>query len=156
MLSLIQADKAALKQRHRARKRRKTREGERMRVPVMPRSRKIVQALLNRGQISRAVRRIYPHGLANANDPLIKAALQAKYPDKGRDLPLHVYKGQCVDKMETLGLDIGVASGFRGLRNEHLQCLGEVWNYNKFRVLETFCFRYVNGNLTPWFCVSIF
>jgi hypothetical protein len=100
------------------------------------------------------VRRIYPHGLANANNPLIKAALQAKYPDKGRDLPLHVYEGQCVDKMErlkadTLGLDIGVASGFGGLRNEHLQCLGEVWNYNKFRVLEAFCIRYVNGNLTP-------
>ena len=71
-------------------------------------------------------------------------------------MPSHVYKGQCMDRMEglkedLLGLDIGVAPGFGGLRNEHLKCLGEVWDDHKFGGLETFCLRYVNGELKPWF-----
>ena len=71
-------------------------------------------------------------------------------------MPSHIYKGQCMDRMEglkedMLGLDIGVAPGFGGLRNEHLKCLGEVWDDYKFRCMETFCLRYVNGDLTPWF-----
>ena len=43
----------------------------------------------------------------------------------------HVHKGQCMHMMEgmkedLLELDIGVAQGFEGLRDEHKKCLGEV------------------------------
>ena len=54
-------------------------------------------------------------------------------------------------KEDLIGLDIGVAPGFGGLRNEHLKCLGEVWDDRKVGCLETFSLRYVNGDLSPWF-----
>ena len=156
VLALLQADKAALKQRDRVRNRRRNREDAEDESASDAKLRKTVLALLKRGQISRAVRRICSHGLANTDDPAIRAALQAKYTQRGRDLPTHVYKGQCMDRMEglkedLLGLDVGVAPGFGGLRNEHLRCLGEVWDDHKFEVLETFSLKYVNGELTPWF-----
>ena len=157
VLALLQADIAATKQRDRARgRRRNRREDDEDESAASAKLRKTVLALLKRGQISRAVRRICSHGLANADDPLVQAALQAKYTERGRDLPSHVYKGQCLDRLEGLkedliGLDIGVAPGFGGLRNEHLKCLGEVWDARKVVCLEAFSLRYVNGDLSPWF-----
>ena len=118
--------------------------------------RKTVLDLLKRGQVSRAVRRICSNGLASLEDPQVQAALQAKYPDRGRDLPTHVTKGQCMDKLDGLkekliALDSGLAPGFGGLRNEHLRCLAEVWEEDKMECLETFSLRYLNGELPPWF-----
>ena len=155
-MALLQSDKAALKQRERTRGRRRHRDQTEDESTSNAKLRKTVLALLKRGQISRVVRRICSHGLADAEDPVIMAALQAKYTERGRDLPTHVYKGQCMDRMEglkedLLGLDVGVAPGFGGLRNEHLRCLGEVWDDSKFSGLETFSLRYVNGELAPWF-----
>ena len=157
VLALLRADIAATKQRDRARgRRRNRREDDEDESAASAKLRKTVLALLKRGQISRAVRRICSHGLANADDPHVQAALQAKYTERGRDLPSHVYKGQCLDRLEGLkedliGLDIGVAPGFGGLRNEHLKCLGEVWDARKVVCLEAFSLRYVNGDLSPWF-----
>ena len=156
VLALLQADRAALRQREGGRRGAgASRRGE-DEATTAAKLRKTVLALLKRGQISRAVRRICSHGLASADDPQVQAALQAKYTARGRDLPTHVYKGQCMERMEGLRedlveLDLGVAPGFGGLRNEHLRCLGEVWEDDKLGYLETFSLKYVNGELLPWF-----
>ena len=158
VLALLQADRTALKQREGARGRRDRRETGDIEneTTTDAKLRKTVLALLKRGQVSRAVRRICSNGLASLDDPQVQAALQAKYTERGRELPSHVFKGQCMDRMEglkedLLGLDQGVAPGFGGLRNEHLRCLGEVWEDDKIACLETFSLRYVNGDLSPWF-----
>ena len=49
--------------------------------------RKTVLSLLKRGQIGRAVRRICSNGIASMDDPEVQAALRAKYPVRGRNLP---------------------------------------------------------------------
>ena len=120
VLTLLEADRAALKQRDVGRGRRRNRREPEVDETVSDaKLRKTVLALLKRGQISRAVRRICSFGLANTDDPAVQAALQAKYTERGRDLPSHVYKGECMDRLEGLkedlqGLDVGVAPGFGG------------------------------------------
>ena len=159
VLALLQADKDVQRQRGGRRGRRDRREQgniEEDETKAQAKLKKTVLALLKRGQVSRAVRRICSNGLASLDDPQVQAALQAKYPARGRDLPTHVTKGQCMDKLDGLkeklmALDPGVAPGFGGMRNEHLRCLAEVWEEDEMECLETFSLRYLNGDLPPWF-----
>ena len=90
------------------------------------------------------------------DDPAVRAALQAKYKERGRDLPASVTKGECLESIaglrETiLGLDTGVSPGFGGLRNEHLRCLAEVGEDDEMDMLEAFSLKYLNGEFPPWF-----
>ena len=105
VLALLQADKDVYRQRG-GRRGRRDRRGqvniEEDQTITKAKLRKTVLALLKRGQVSRAVRMICSNGLASLDDPQVQAALQAKYPDRGRDLPTHVTKGQFMDKLEGL------------------------------------------------------
>ena len=157
VLALLQSDKDVQRQRGGRRGRNDRREQgniEEDEIKAKAKLRKTVLDLLKRGQVSRAVRRICSNGLASLEDPQVQAALQAKYPARGRDLPTHVTKGQCMDKLDGLkeklmALDPRVAPGFGGLRNEHLRCLAEVWEEDEMECLETFSLRYLNGDLPP-------
>ena len=118
--------------------------------------RKTVLAMLARGQIGRAVRRICSNGVANMADPDVRAALQSKYKHRVRDLPLTVSKGECVQSLgglkdSLLELQTGVSPGFGGLRNEHLRCYAETGEEEDINLLEAFCLKYVKGEFPPWF-----
>ena len=125
--------------------------------------RKKVLHLLARGQVSRAVKLICSHSLADMYDPQIIDAMQAKYPERGRELPATVTVGQCVDNMRgmrerMMNLELGVSPGFGGKRNEHLLCLAKVWGVQQMGLLETFSIQYLNGKFPPWFhqiCESV-
>jgi hypothetical protein len=151
VLALLQADKAAVRQARGGGRD----QGEEDETTAQAKLRKTVLSLLKRGQISRAVRRICSHGIANMQDPQVQAALQAKYTVRGRELPPSVTKGQCVDNLDLrdslLLLDPGVSPGFGGMRNEHLRCLAEQWEDRDLGLLESFSLRYLNGDLPPFF-----
>jgi hypothetical protein len=125
--------------------------------------RKKVLHLLARGQVSRAVKLICSHSLADMYDPQIIDAMQAKYPERGRELPATGTVGQCVDNMRgmrerMMNLEPGVSPGFGGKRNEHLLCLAKVWGVQQMGLLETFSIQYLNGKFPPLFhqiCESV-
>ena len=91
--------------------------------------RKKVLHLLARGQVSRAVKLICSHSLADMYDPQIIDAMQAKYPERGRELPATVTVGHCVDmrgmRVRMMNLEPGVSPGFGGKRNELLLLSGQ-------------------------------
>ena len=118
--------------------------------------RKTVLAMLSRGQIGRAVRRICSHGVASMSDPAVREVLQSKYKQRVKDLPTSVTKGECVQSLgglreSLLELQTGVSPGFGGLRNEHLRCFAENGEEEDFILLEAFSLKYVNGEFPPWF-----
>ena len=82
--------------------------------------RKTVLAMLSRGQVGRAVRRICSNGVASMEDPQVRAALQTKYRQRMKDLPRSVTKGECVQSLgglreSLLELQTGVSPGFGGV-----------------------------------------
>ena len=123
--------------------------------------------LISRGYISKAVNRITSHGVASLSDPISKAALQAKYPLRGRSMPLHVTKGLDVDTMMPLreaflALKGGVAPGTGQLRPEFLVALAEVWeegeNSNVWELVDNFAMRHIQGKFSPWYykaCMTV-
>ena len=149
ILALLESDKMTARQR-RGRARREPDDD----LTANSKLRKTVLSLLKRGQVSRAVRRICSHGIASMDDPQVHAALQAKYPRRGRDLPAAVTRTQCMESLDMkdslLKLDPGVSPGFGGLRNEHLRCLAETWEQQDMALLDSFGLRYVNGDLPPF------
>ena len=137
ILALLESDKMAARQ-NRGRARREPDDD----ITANSKLRKTVLSLLKHGQVGRAVRRICSHGIATMDDPQVQAALQAKYPRRGRDLPAAVTRTQCMDRLDMkdslLKLDPGVSPGFGGLRNEHLRCLAETWEQQDMALLDSF------------------
>ena len=85
ILQLLESDKLAARH-NRGRVRRGADDDTTARAKL----RKTILSLLKRGQIGRAVRRICSHGIASMDDAEVQAALQAKYPGRGRGLPASV------------------------------------------------------------------
>ena len=122
-------------------------------------------SLISRGFISKATNRITSHGVANLKDPQSKAALQSKYPDRGRDMPVQVTKGLAVDSMYSLreaflALKGGVAPGTGQLRPEFLTTLAEVWEggTNVWELVNNFAMRHIQGQFPPWYykaCMTV-
>ena len=61
--------------------------------------RKTVLAMLARGQVGRAVRRICSNGVPSMDDPEVRAVLQTKYKPREKDLPATVTKGECLQAL---------------------------------------------------------
>ena len=125
-------------------------------VTFQSKLRKTVLSLISRGQVGRARRRIMSNGLASMEDPMVKEAMEAKYPERSHTLPSSVFNGDCMDSLPNLGenlldLEPGVAAGFGGLRNEFLRCLAFHWTFADFKFLEHFGLQYLNGKFPPWF-----
>ena len=122
-------------------------------------------SLISRGYISKATNRIISHGVASLSDPRSKAALQSKYPARGRDMPVQVTKGYAVDSMMPLReaflmLKGGVAPGTGQLRPEFLVTLAEVWEegINVWEMVNNFAMRHIQGNFPPWYfkaCMTV-
>ena len=137
--------------------------------PVYDSSSKTRQAvkLISKGYISKAINRITSHGVASLRDPVSKAALQAKYPLRGRNMPEQVTKGLAVDSMMPLKeafltLKGGVAPGTGQLRSEFLVALAEVWeegeNANAWELVDNFAMRHIQGKFPPWYykaCMTV-
>ena len=91
--------------------------------------------------------------------------MEAKYPDRGKEIPARVSKGQCVDTMRTLrepwfALKKGVAPGTGQLRPEFLVTLAEVWEEgcSSWDMVDNFAMRHVAGTLPPWYylvCMTV-
>ena len=75
---------------YREEKRMRGRRQERSEEEETDNRRRQVVKLLAKGQISRAVRMINKHGVANIEDPLIMDQLRAKYPDRTSPLPARI------------------------------------------------------------------
>ena len=153
LLALWVADKSALESRQG-----KARRGQNKDDPALSNAklRKTALAMLARGQVGRAVRRICSDGVASLGDPAVRAALQTKYKPREKDIPLTVTRGECLQslgglKESLLELGTGVSPGFGGLRNEHLRCLAEAGEEEDLRSLEAFSLKYLNGEFPPWF-----
>ena len=151
LLTQLQADKVAAATSQRRKKRKEEND-----ALSDARLRKTVLAMLARGQVGRAVRRICSNGVASMGDPAVRAALQAKYKPRMKNLPISVSKGECVQalgglKESLLELQTGVSPGFGGLRNEHLRCFAECGDEEDLRALEAFSLKYLNGEFPPWF-----
>ena len=118
--------------------------------------RRQVLSLFSKGQVSRGVGRINSLGVADINDQAVRDQLSAKYPARGRELPDTVMKGSPVPNLKglrdaLLRLDKGVSPGTGGLRPEFLITLAEVMDGDKMSLLEEFCMRYLQGELSSWF-----
>ena len=89
LLELWQADRAALVSRQGGKKSQKKED------PAVSEAklRKTVLAMLSRGQIGRAVRRICSNGVASLEDPEIRAILQTKYKAREKDIPRSAPRG---------------------------------------------------------------
>jgi len=121
--------------------------------------------LISRGFISKATNRITSHGVASLKDPQSKAALQSKYPDRGRDMPVQLTKGLAVESMISLreaflALKGGVAPGTGQLRPEFLTTLAEVWEVgtNVWELVNNFAMRHIQGQFPPWYykaCMTV-
>ena len=59
-------------------------------------------SLIAQGQVGKAIRRLLSHGVASAEDPAVLQQLQAKYPPRGRPLPVSVPKGAPVENLACL------------------------------------------------------
>ena len=123
---------------------------------ITDKKRREVLKLLAKGQVSRAVGKINSRGLANVEDPGVMEQLQAKYPDRKRDLPSHVTKASPVEHLRglresLLALKKGVSPGCGGLRPEFLTTLAMMMDPAQMMLLEDFGMRYLQGNLPAWF-----
>ena len=152
LLAQLEADKASANGRQSGKKRK---QGEDSALSAA-RLRKTVLAMLARGQVGRAVRRICSNGVASMGDPAVRQALQGKYKPRIKDIPSSVTKGDCVQSMgglrdSLLELQTGVSPGFGGLRNEHLRCFAETAEEEDMCFLERFSIKYLNGEFPPWF-----
>ena len=122
-------------------------------------------SLISKGKISKAVNRMTSHGVACLEDPRTKAALESKYPPRGKPMPDSVSKGQAVDTMRTLrtswlALKGGVAPGTGQLRPEFLVTLAEVWEEgcSAWDMVDSFARRHVSGTFPPWYyrvCITV-
>lgn len=122
-------------------------------------------SLISKGYISKATNRIISHGVASLSDPRSKAALQSKYPVRGRDMPVQVTKGLAVFSMMPLReafltLKGGVAPGTGQLRPEFLVTLAEVWEEGTdvWEMVNNFAMRHIQGNFPPWYfkaCMTV-
>ena len=108
------------------------------------------------GQVSKGVRTILSHGVANIDDPRVKEQLERKNPPRVRELPPSVAKGEAVPNLR--GLREGLLNlrrlgspGTGGLRPEYLITLGEHLQAPQMELLESFGLRYLNGELPAWF-----
>ena len=61
---------------------------------IKEKQRKDALAHLQKGEISKAVSRLTSFGVASTDDPVVMAALKAKYVARGRELPATVMMGQ--------------------------------------------------------------
>ena len=98
--------------------------------------------------------------MADMDDPVVKTAMQGKYPARAHSLPDTVYKATCMDAMpglkdSLLELAPGVSTGFGGLRNDHLRCAAQNWGEAEESLLEGFALQYVNGLLPPLVVSSV-
>ena len=157
LLSLLKQDDKAEEERRRRKdqQRRENRGAAPDPVKEQKMLRKTVLALISRGQVGKARRRISSHGLASMADPAVKAAMAAKYPPRRQPMPGSVVAGTCVDSLPGLrevlqNLQPGVSAGFGGMRNEFLRCAGENWDDREVDKLERFSLLYLNGLLPPW------
>ena len=141
---------------YREEKRMRGRRQERSEEEETDNRRRQVVKLLAKGQISRAVRMINSHGVANIEDPLIMDQLRAKYPDRTSPLPpARITKAEPVlpllrgirESFKTQ--DKAVAPGTGGLRTEYLVVLGETMDGTQIALMEEFGLRYLGGALAP-------
>ena len=159
LLTLLIHDKEAAKNKEERRKNRG--------LPEEDSDKKTRQAvsLISRGFISKASNRMISHGVASLDDPRSKAALQSKYPSRGKQMPASVTKGQAVHSMQTLRdaflkLRGGVAPGTGQLRPEFLITLAEVWEEDDgiWECVNNFAMRHVQGTFPPWYykmCMTV-
>ena len=96
------------------------------------RLRKTVLALVRRGQVGRARRRVASYGIADMANPTVREAVKAKYPPRSHPMPETVLAGTCLESVPSLkdtllNLQPGVSSGFGALRHEHLRCAAQHW-----------------------------
>ena len=106
--------------------------------------------------MSKAVNRMNSHGLASMSDPRVAEQVKAKYPDRGRELPRTVTRGQPVDNLKGLrqsfiDLEGGKSPGTGGLRSEYLTVLGEMMDEEPMSLVEDFGMRCLGGLLPAWF-----
>ena len=119
------------------------------------RLRKTVLALVRRGQVGRARRRVTSYGIADMANPTVREAVKAKYPPRSHPMPETVLAGTCLESVPSLkdtllNLQPGVSSGFGALRHEHLRCAAQHWEEGEEGELEQFALAYLNGKLPPW------
>ena len=96
----------------------------------LSKQRKQVVELLHAGLLSKAVRWINSHRVADHSNPRVQDQLQEKFPLKKRDLPASVPFTRPIDhfadlRSTLLGLLTGVAAGSGGLKNYYLDALGD-------------------------------
>ena len=118
--------------------------------------RREVVALIAAGQISRAMTRVTSHGLASMEDAAVLAQVAAKYPPRGRPLPVRVPKGQPVEHLRGLrdclkALLPGSSPGCGGMRPEYLRVIGDEMEEEDMELLEEFGLSYLQGDLPRWF-----
>ena len=144
-------------------RRQETAEEERARLG------KEAAALIGKGHISKAMKRLTSNGVASAESRDVIAQLKAKYPERLRQLPNRVVKADPVPSLSGLrdsltNLKDGISPGCGGLRQEYLSLLGRQLGDEGMRRMEEFGMRYLRGDLPPWFfccwltvqCVPIF
>ena len=116
--------------------------------------RKEVLALLESGQVSRAMGRVTSNGVGDCSDPDIQRQVRDKFPQRVQPLPDKVLATRPIDSFRDLrgsllSLDAGVSPGSGGLRNEYLVALGERLDDEGLRLLEEFALAYIGGELPP-------
>ena len=117
--------------------------------------RREVLGLFSSGQIGRGMRLVTSHGLADPQDPGVRAELQQKFPDRRYPLPDAVPKIKPIEKFRglresLLSLQPGTSPGSGGMRPEYLIALGERLEQTDLDLLEEFGLAYVAGDLPPW------
>ena len=68
----------------------------------MVKLRKEVLALLESGQVSRAMGRVTSHGVGDCSDPDIQNQVRDKFPQRVHPLPDHVTKSRPIDSFRDL------------------------------------------------------
>ena len=115
--------------------------------------------LVSRGQVRRCRRLVVSPGIADMEDPEVRATMRSKYPLRRHDMPTSVFAGTCMESLPALRealLDLvpGVSSGFGALRNEHLRCAGQNWDARDLHWFEEFGLKYLNVRFSTqnaWF-----
>jgi len=102
------------------------------------------------------VDRINSHGVANLQDPDIKAQMTRKHPARFQPIQGAVKLGSPIDNLKglregLLSLKRGGSPGSGGLRVEYLTTLAELLDGDKMLLLESFGLRYLRGELPLWF-----
>jgi hypothetical protein len=158
LLKMLEKDEGIERRRREVRRRTRAQgqEQEYDKEEVKAKMRKTVLAKLSRGEVGRARRLAVSPGVANMEDPAVKATMLSKYPPRSKDLPDSVIRGTAMDSMPCLrevllNLEPGKSGGFGGLRNEHLRCGAQNWDEGELGRFENFCLLYLNVELPPWF-----